>query len=43
MLIFIDESGQPRPTDPSPFSVLAAIALKEEHSRDFSRELFNLK
>lgn len=43
MLIFIDESGQPRPTDPSPFAVLAAIALKSEHSRDFSREIFNLK
>jgi len=43
MLIFIDESGQPRPNDPSPFSVLSAIALKAEHSRNFSREIFNLK
>lgn len=43
MLIFIDESGHPRPTDPSPFSILSAIALKTECSRDFSRELFNLK
>jgi len=43
MLIFIDESGNPNPSDQSPFSVLAAISLKEEHSRDFSREIFNLK
>lgn len=43
MLIFIDESGQPRSSDPSPFSVLFAIALKTEHSKNFSRELFNLK
>lgn len=43
MLIFIDESGQPRHNDPSPFSVLSAIALKAEHSRDFSREIFKIK
>lgn len=43
MLIFVDESGNPNPADQSPYSVLAAIALKEGHSRDFSREIFNLK
>jgi hypothetical protein len=43
MLIFVDESGQPNPRDPSPYSVMAAIAIKEEKSRDFSREIFNLK
>jgi len=43
MLIFVDESGNPNPADQSPYSVLAAIALQEECSRDFSREIFNLK
>ncbi len=43
MLVFIDESGFPRASDPNLFCTLAAVALPAKKERDFCRELFNLK
>lgn len=43
VLIFVDESGLPHPNDPNPYPVIAAVAVQESTSKDFSREVFNLK
>lgn len=43
MLVFVDESGLPHVNDPNPCSTLAGIALEERLSKDFAREIFNLK
>ncbi len=43
MLVFVDESGHPRPTDNNPFSCLAAVCINETDIRLLMRELFTLK
>jgi len=43
MLVYIDESGYPVPTDPNPFSTWAAILIPEPKIRIFDREIFRVK
>ena len=43
MLVFVDESGWPRPKDPSGFTVWAAIAIDPKESKAFFREVLQLK
>lgn len=43
MLVFVDESEWPRPKDPSGFTVWAAIAIDPKDSKDFFRDILQLK
>jgi hypothetical protein len=43
MLVFVDESEWPRPAAPTGYTLWAAVAIQEKTSKQFSRELFNLK
>jgi len=42
MLVYIDQSGYYHPNDGNPFSVLGAIAFKENVLREFAHSVFNL-
>jgi Protein of unknown function (DUF3800) len=43
MLVFIDESGHPRPTDASTHPVILAVCIKESDMRTLTRALFSLR
>lgn len=43
MLVFIDESGYPRPTDSSEYSVLMAVCIYEKDIRAINNAIFKLK
>jgi hypothetical protein len=43
MLIFVDESEWPKPSTSEGYTVWAAVALQQQLSKDFSREIFNLE
>jgi hypothetical protein len=43
MLVFVDGSGRPVPTDPNSHSAFAAVLLREEDSRTLTRNLYQLK
>ena len=43
MLVFIDESGYPSPTDNNPKSSLACLCVKEADLRQLTTDLFKLK
>lgn len=43
MLVFIDESEWPKPSASGGYTVWAAVALRPELSKAFSREVFNLE
>ncbi|MDR0325123.1 MAG: DUF3800 domain-containing protein [Oscillospiraceae bacterium] len=43
MLVFVDESGHPRPTDNNTLSCLAAVCIDETDIRLMMQELFTLK
>jgi hypothetical protein len=43
MLIFVDESEWPKPSAPEGYTVWAAVALRPQLSKAFSREVFNLE
>ena len=43
MLVFIDESGYPRPTDDNNFSVLMAVCIYEKDIRQINRDIYQLK
>jgi hypothetical protein len=43
MLVFVDESEWPRPKAPDGYTVWGAIAIHPSKSKNFVREIFNLK
>ncbi|MBQ6163513.1 MAG: DUF3800 domain-containing protein [Clostridia bacterium] len=43
MLVFIDESGYPRPSDDNAYSTLVAVCIYENDIRNISRALYQLK
>lgn len=43
MLVFIDESGYPRPTDDNEFSVLMAVCIYEKDIRGINNDIYKLK
>lgn len=43
MLVFIDESGYPIPTDDNEYSTLMAICIKESDIRNISNDIYKLK
>ncbi len=43
MLVFIDESGYPRPTDDNEYSVLMAICIYEKDIRKIADDIYKLK
>ncbi len=43
MLVFIDESGYPRPSDDNEFSVLMAVCIYEKDIRSIDKDIYQLK
>ena len=43
MLVFIDESGYPRPTDDNEYSVLMAVCIYEKDIRAIDNDIYKLK
>lgn len=43
MLVFIDESGYPRPTDDNEYSVLMAVCIYEKDIRKIADDIYKLK
>ena len=43
MLVFIDESGYPRPTDGNGFSTLMAVCIYEKDVREITNDIYKLK
>lgn len=43
MLVFIDESGYPRPTDDNEYSVLMAVCIYEKDIREIDKDIYKLK
>ena len=43
MLVFIDESGYPRPTDENEYSVLMAVCVYEKDIKAIDNDIFKLK
>ena len=43
MLVFIDESGYPRPTDDNEYSVLMAVCIYEKDIRTIDNDIYKLK
>lgn len=43
MLVFIDESGYPRPTDDNEYSVLMAVCIYEKDIRAINNDIYKLK
>lgn len=43
MLVFIDESGHPRPSDASTHPVILSVCIKESDMRTLTRALFSLR
>ncbi len=43
MLVFIDESGYPRPTDNNKFSVLLAVCIYEKDIKSLTNKIYKLK
>lgn len=43
MLVFIDESGYPRPTDDNEFSVVMAVCIYEKDIREINSNIYKLK
>ena len=43
MLVFVDESGYPIPTDESEYSTLMAICINENDIRGITSDIYKLK
>lgn len=43
MLVFIDESGYPRPSDDNEYSVLMAVCIYEKDIRSIDNDIYKLK
>ena len=43
MLVYVDCSGNPKPTDTNAYSALAGVVMRERDSSYITRELYKLK